>query len=208
MKFTNEEAIKELIARLTAKGEKLNLSERSVKEQVEALLPIISNEEMELGDFVEKILPIVKTSDANVRNDVSQGIKNYMEQNPKTTSKTQQQTTIKPNTVDNELLERIAALEKKNQEYELETKIGNVKSAITAKMKELGVKDSKWIDALLSNVAISEETDIEDKAKSLVELYNASQSDVDVNITPLSASGGKAEYINNVIAAAGQLAKS
>lgn len=208
MKFTNEEAIKELIARLTAKGEKLNLSERSVKEQVEALLPIIANEEMELGDFVEKILPIVKTSDANVRNDVSQGIKNYMEQNPKTTSKTQQQAIIKPNTVDNELLERIAALEKRNQEYELETKIGNVKSAIIAKMKELGVKDSKWIDALLSNVAISEETDIEDKAKSLVELYNASQSDVDVNITPLSASGGKAEYINNVIAAAGQLAKS
>ena len=35
MKFTKEDANKELVARMTAKGEKLNLSQRSMNEQVE-----------------------------------------------------------------------------------------------------------------------------------------------------------------------------
>ena len=53
MKFTKDEAYKELVVRMTAKGEKLNLSERSVNEQLETLISLIANEEMELTDFVE-----------------------------------------------------------------------------------------------------------------------------------------------------------
>ena len=44
MKFTKDEAYKELVAKMTAKGEKLNLSERSVNEQLETLISFISNE--------------------------------------------------------------------------------------------------------------------------------------------------------------------
>ncbi len=211
MKFTNDAAIKELIAKLTAKGEKLNLSERSIKEQVEALLPIIANEEMELDDFVTKVLPVVKTADANVRNDVSQGIKDYKASNPIKTAEPQKdtQTATQQNaSVNDELINRIAALEKRNQEYELAQKIGGIKSSLTSKLKELGVKDSKWISSLLSQVNISEDTDIESKAKDLLELYNASQSSIDVNVTPLGASGGKSDYIANVIEAAAGIAKS
>ena len=47
MKFTKEEAIKELVAKMTTKGEKLNLSQRSINEQVEHLYTLIANEEME-----------------------------------------------------------------------------------------------------------------------------------------------------------------
>ena len=53
MKFTNEDAYKKLVAKLTANGEKLNLSQRSINEQIEALLPLVANDEMELEDFVD-----------------------------------------------------------------------------------------------------------------------------------------------------------
>ena len=79
MKFTKEDAIKELVAKLTANGEKLNLSTRSINEQIEALLPLVANEEMECTTFVDAVMPLVKTADANVRNDVSQGIKDYQQ---------------------------------------------------------------------------------------------------------------------------------
>ena len=74
MKFTKEDAIKELVAKLTANGEKLNLSTRSINEQIEALLPLVANEEMECTTFVDAVMPLVKTADANVRNDVSQSL--------------------------------------------------------------------------------------------------------------------------------------
>ena len=77
MKFTKDDARKELSTRMTTKGEKLNLSERSLNEQLDTLIPLLANDETELSEFVEKVLPIFKTADANVRNDVSAGIKDY-----------------------------------------------------------------------------------------------------------------------------------
>ena len=82
MKFTKDDARKELSAQMTAKGEKLNLSERSLNEQLDTLIPLVANEEMELAEFVSKVLPVFKTADANVRNDVSVGIQDYKKQNP------------------------------------------------------------------------------------------------------------------------------
>ena len=82
MKFTKDQAYKELVAKMTTNGEKLNLSERSINEQLEALIPLVASEETEINDFIEKCLPIFKTSNANVRNDVSNGIKSYIDANP------------------------------------------------------------------------------------------------------------------------------
>ena len=103
MKFTKEDANKELVARMTAKGEKLNLSQRSMNEQVEHMYTLIANEEMELVDFVDKVLPFVKTSDANVRNDVSQGIKDYKSHNPIVEPKKDLIANIDPNAPNKEL---------------------------------------------------------------------------------------------------------
>ena len=66
MKFTKDEAYKELVARMTAKGEKLNLSERSINEQLENLISLVATDETEMSDFVEKILPLIKTADNNI----------------------------------------------------------------------------------------------------------------------------------------------
>ena len=206
MKFTKEDANKELVAKMTAKGEKLNLSQRSMNEQVEHLYTLIANEEMELADFVEKVLPFVKTSDANVRNDVSQGIKDYKNQNPIVEPK--KDPIVEPNNPNKELLERLEALEKKNRENELKLHNQNIKSNLSSKMKELGIKNAKWIDMMLENVAITEDFDVDANATKYLELYNAMQADVDPSVTPNSTQGGKQDYTTNAIKAAAAVAKA
>ena len=52
MKFTKDEAYKDLVAKMTAKGEKLNLSDRSINEQLETLMTLIANDETELNDLL------------------------------------------------------------------------------------------------------------------------------------------------------------
>ena len=208
MKFTKEDANKELVARMTAKGEKLNLSQRSMNEQVEHLYTLIANEEMELADFVEKVLPFVKTSDANVRNDVSQGIKDYKTQNPIVEPKKEPVVNIEPNNPNKELLERLEALEKKNRENELKLHNQNIKSNLSSKMKELGIKNTKWIDMMLENVAITEDFDVDTNATKYLELYNTMQADVDPSVTPNSTQGGKQDYTANAIKAAAAMAKA
>ena len=206
MKFTKEEANKELVAKMTAKGEKLNLSQRSMNEQVEHLYTLIANEEMDLADFVEKVLPFVKTSDANVRNDVSQGIKDYKSQNPIVESK--KDPIVEPKDPNKELLERLEALEKKNRENELKLHNQNIKSNLSSKMKELGIKNAKWIDMMLDNVAITEDFDVDANATKYLELYNTMQADVDPSVTPNSTQGGKQDYTTNAIKAAAAMAKA
>lgn len=206
MKFTKEEANKELVAKMTAKGEKLNLSQRSMNEQVEHLYTLIANEEMELADFVEKVLPFVKTSDANVRNDVSQGIKDYKSQNPIVEPK--KDPIVEPNDPNKSLLERLEALEKKNRENELKLHNQNIKSNLSTKMKELGIKNTKWIDMMLENVSITEDFDVDTNATKYLELYNTMQADVDPSVTPNSTQGGKQDYTTNAIKAAAAMAKA
>ena len=210
MKFTKEDAYKELVARMTAKGEKLNLSQRSINEQIEALLPLVANDEMEVAEFVEKVLPLVRTADANVRNDVSQGIKDYKDNNP-TNPTTTTTTTTKPTNSDDaqaELLKRIDALEQRNKAQELEIKVKGIKSQLMSKMKELGIKNDKWMESLVANLNITEDFDVDAKAQGYLELYNSMQSDIDVNVTPEGADGRKPDYIGNSIKEAAALAKS
>lgn len=210
MKFTKEDAYKELVARMTAKGEKLNLSQRSINEQIEALLPLVANDEMEVAEFVEKVLPLVRTADANVRNDVSQGIKDYKDNNP-TNPTTTTTTTTQPTSGDDaqaELLKRIDALEQKNKAQELEIKVKGIKSQLMSKMKELGIKNDKWMESLVANLNITEDFNVDEKAQGYLELYNSMQSDIDVNVTPEGADGRKPDYIGNSIKEAAALAKS
>lgn len=208
MKFTKEDAIKELVARLTANKEKLNLSQRSIDEQVEALLPLVANDETEIADFVDMVYPFIKTADSNVRNDVSQGIKEYKDSNPKVepTPKSNPKPTPEGD-ANAELLARLEALERKNQESELALRNQGIKNNLSKKMKELGIKNDKWIEMMLGNVSITDDFDVDAKASTYLELYNSMQADVDPSVTPRGTGGGKHDYIGDSIKAAGEIAK-
>lgn len=209
MKFTKEDAIKNLVARMTAKGEKLNLSQRSINEQVEALLSLLANDETEIEDFVSKILPIVQTADANIRNDVSLGIKEYQEKNPKTTNPTNPTppTQTPPTDANEVILKRLEELERKNKEAELLVKTQGIKAQLSGKMRELGIKNDKWIETMVANTTIGEEFDVDSNASRYLEIYNSMQAVVDPNVTPAGTGGGKPDYVGDTINAAAAIAK-
>lgn len=206
MKFTKEQAIKELEAKIPNKGQTLNISKRTISEQVETLLPLIANDEMELDDFVTKVLPLFKSADGNIKNDVSQGIKTYIDANP---PKQKEDDKPKDDSELQKLLERVAALEKEKENNDKKKKIEGVRNKIAEKMKELGVKNEKWIQDFLSNTRdIENEDEVEETAKSYTELYNKFLSSIDPSITPNEPNGGgRDKYKDDIIKQAAEIAK-
>lgn len=209
MKFTKEDAYKELVAKMTAKGEKLNLSERSINEQLEKLISLIANEETELEDFIEKSLPFFKTADANVRNDISVGIKDYIDKNPKVEKTKQQDADGKED--DEELrkvLERLESLEKRNSELETAELVKQKKKEIKSYLKEKGVKNEDWISEMLEQISISKDTEVQSKGESLLGMYNKMFAGIEEFALPEQA-GGKVndERLKDAISKAGQYAK-
>ena len=207
MKFTKDQAHKELVVRMTAKGEKLNLSERSINEQLDTLMPLIATEESELSDFIDKCLPLFKTADANIRNDVSGGIKSYIEANPYKEQKTGEG--AKETDTTEALLKRLEALETEITTSKKEKQIADIRKDIIAKMKGKGVKNDEWINDFISEISITEDFDVDGKVDTYVKFYNKSHSNVNTDVSPEGAnsSGQGNTYIDSVISALSEKAK-
>ena len=212
MKFTKEEAHKDLVARLTAKGEKLNLSERSINEQLDALMPLIANEETELADFLDKVAPLFKTADANVRNDVSVGIadfkKSYKPEEKKEVVKPEEKKTEADDAYA-KLLKRLDDLENEAKANKAKETVNGLKQSFVAKVKEKGVKDDEWLNFYLETAVIDENFDVDAKAEACLKFYNKSKAGIKTDVTP-EKGGGKSDdkYLNDVIAAASASAKA
>lgn len=209
MKFTKEDAYKELVSKMTAKGEKLNLSERSINEQLEKLISLIANDETELADFIEKSLPFFKTADANVRNDISVGIKDYIDKNPKVEEpKPQEPKSQEGNEEMRKILERLEGLEKRNSELETAELIKQKKNEIKSYLKDKGVKNEDWISEMLEQISISKDTEVQTKGDSLLGMYNKLYAGVEEFALPGQAGGNvNDERLKDAISKAGQYAK-
>lgn len=212
MKFTKEEARKDLVAKLTAKGEKLNLSERSINEQLDTLMPLIANEETELADFIDKVTPLFKTADANVRNDVSVGIadfkKSYKPEEKKEEVKPEEKK-AETDEVYAKLLKRLDDLENESKANKAKETVNGLKQSFIAKVKEKGVKDDEWLNFYLETAVIDENFDVDAKAEACLKFYNKSKAGIKPDVTP-EKGGGKSDdkYLNDVIAAASASAKA
>lgn len=210
MKFTKEEASKELTAKIPQEGQTLNLSERSISEMLDKLLPLLATEETELENFVQSVLPMFVVADGNVKHDVSRGIIDYKEKNPVVEKKPQQQ----PKPEDDAMakaLARIEELERKNAENEKKVKLSTRRSEIVSKMKEKGVKDKEWINDFLDQVSYDgDDFDLDSKVESYVKMYNKSLAIVDSDYTPRGAGGknGEDKALDDVIKAASEFVKA
>lgn len=212
MKFTKEEAYKDLVAKLTANGEKLNLSERSINEQLEALMPLIANEETELADFIGKVTPLFKTADANIRNDVSVGIADFKKSYKPEEKKEEVKPEEKKAEIDEvyaKLLKRLDDLENESKANKAKETVNGLKQSFIAKVKEKGVKDDEWLNFYLETAVIDENFDVDAKAEACLKFYNKSKAGIKTDVTP-EKGGGKSDdkYLNDVIAAASASVKA
>lgn len=189
MKFTKEEALEQLKAELTKGGKTLHLSDRTINENVDDLLPLLANDETELSDFMKKALPFVKRTNANFEKEKADFIKTYKPVEEK------KETGEKPTSPvgDETIAELKSKLEKLESMYETEKRnktIGALKRSLKSKLKEKGVSDEEWLDTFIPELNITEQFDVDSKIDSYVKIYNKSKATTPPDVTPLNTSGG------------------
>lgn len=194
MKFTTDEAVKALAAKMTENGENLYLSERTIGAHVETLSRFVGDD-MELNQFVETYLSDFKTMEGQMRKDNSNFVKKWEKDHPApSTEPRPQPKPVEKDEYTKQLEERLSKLEAKNQEAEKGRKVAEKRSELVAAMKAKGVKDKEWMDTFLSEVSITEDMDIDAKAESYVKLYNKAMSSTGGSLTPRSSSGKPTTY--------------
>ena len=200
MKFTKEEAGKELAAKLSKSVENIDAWDRTIRENVETLWGILGEEnEIELADFVAKSLPLFNTTAGFMRKTNADLAKSYEE---KIELLKQKQPTPSPSPTpdpNKELIERLAALEKANEEQKTKLAIDAKRQELSDKLKEKGVKDAKWINDLFGLVSVQSDTDVDAEVDKYVNLYNSSRSRYNSNVTPSSSKNDPDDYVNSTI---------
>ena len=206
MKFTKEEAGKEIAAKLSKSVENIDAWDRTIRENVETLWGILGEEnEIELGDFVTKALPLFNTTAGFMRKTNADLAKSY-EEKIELLKKNQPQPSPTPDP-NKELIERLTALEKANEEQKTKLAIETKRKELTDKLKDKGVKDAKWINDLFSLVSVQADTDVDAEVDKYVNLYNSSRSRYNSNVTPSVSQNNPDDYVNNTIKAAAAMRK-
>ena len=178
MKFTKEEAFEKLKGLLTNNGKKdLQMSERSVNEQLEVLMPLIANEEMELDDFIGKVKTSFEIMNSNAKKDNSDFIKEWEKNHPVTEPpKNDPPKNNEPSDAMAALLKRIDELEKKNAERDKEVILAQKRKDLLKAMKDKGIKDENWSKSFIEEISITEDFDVDAKADAYLKIYNKSQA--------------------------------
>ena len=192
MKFTKEEAVKKLEAKYTSKVEKIDKWKRTIEESVDHAIKLIGDSsELELEQFIDLVVPFLDTTAGFLRKENSDLSKDFntqistLKEEVATLKKDKTKTEGKeePSEEMKKLLERIDALEAKNQLHEAEKTVSEKKSEIKRLLKEKGVKREDWIDMMLSEANIDYKTDIEAKATSYLTMYNKMYANVEFTDT-------------------------
>ena len=218
MKFTKEQAIEALKAKVPAKDKELDL-ERTITEAVDNCLAFVGEEsEMELNDFVEKAWKSVKSSIGLAHNEnskVAQKLKDQIaelqrkidgKEPPKTDDDDDKSIKTDDPTL-KAMLDKMSALEQKLAAKDAEATIAEKRQQLIAKMGE-SIKDKDWIEAYLSEISITADTDVEAKAKDYVAIYNKTHTEGG-KITPKPAGDDDDDNSNvkSTVAAAAALRK-
>lgn len=192
MKFTKEEAFEKLKGILTNNGKKaLRMSERSINKQLESLMPLIANEEMELDDFIGKVKDTFSVMNSNVEKDNSDFVKEWERNHPDVEPKPTEPSSDNPKADDAMalMMKRIEELENKEKERTRENAISQKRTDLLKAMKEKGIKDDQWSNDFISEIAITEDMDVDAKADAFLKIYNKSQAnDTGNDATPFGSS--------------------
>lgn len=185
MKFTQQQAFENLKGKLTQGGKTLRMSERTINKQLEALIPLLTNDESELDDFVSKVFPAFQETNSNMEHDYAEFVKAYKAQDDKEKGKGAD---AKTDEAYIEMQNKLAELEKQVLADKKEKQLASIKNSLKSAMKEKGIKDDKWINKYLAETSITEDLDVQEKAKSALEFYNLNRAEIPDVVTPLSPS--------------------
>lgn len=197
MKFTKEEAFEKLKGLLTNNGRKsLRMSEKSLGGQIETLMPLIADDEMELDVFIEKVRPSFDIMNSNAEKDKSDFIREWKKEHPEPEpepepdkEKDKSKDRKEENTEMAALMERLNALERKNEEAEMARAIEGKRGELRAKMREKGIDDDEWSGMMLSEITLSADSDVDAKAESLLKIYNRQHAGTPKGWTPHASTG-------------------
>lgn len=211
MKFTKEDAGKELTAKLASKVEGIDKWKRTITENVETLWTLLGeNSEIELSDFVEKALPLFNTTAGFLRKETSELAKTYeakikeIENIPNPQNNNQGNSENQPS---DDFIKRLEALENENRAQKEIIKKKELSAQLVAKMKEKGIKNDKWIETLMPNVTFEDDFNVEEAADKYLALYNSMKVSETPQMTPFMPNGGTGNYQNDTIKAAAAMVK-
>lgn len=219
-KFTKQEAIKALEAKIPAKDKELDLG-RTISEAVDNSLELIGEDsEMELEDFVAKVFKQVKTSIGLTHSENSKVAQKMQSQLDELQKKIDEKSGQKKDDDDGDgsgnenkeikaMMEKIAKMEEKLAAKETADTVAEKRKQLIAKMSE-DIKDNEWIEGYLAEINVTAETDVEAKAKDYVAFYNKTHTKGG-KVTPKSTDGGEdsdTKYVKNTVAEAAKIKKS
>ena len=192
MKFTKEQLLDALKAKLTANGKHLSISEKTIKSLSDSHYDLLVSEETEISDLVSKILPQYVSLNGNYEKDNADFIKKWKEDHPESKPKQNDAPNPgnnNPSEVEKKLLERLEALERKEAEAEAARLTSVKRGELLDKFKEKGISDDKWINAYLKKLSISKDTDIEAETADALDFYNLSNANSGGRNTPGNSGG-------------------
>lgn len=192
MKFTKEQLLDALKAKLTANGKHLSISEKTIKSLSDSHYDLLVSEETEISDLVNKILPQYVSLNGNYEKDNADFIKKWKEDHPEPKSKPNDAPNPdnnNPSEVEKKLLERLEVLERKEAEAEAARLTSVKRGELLDKFKEKGISDDKWINAYLKKLSISKDTDIEAETADALDFYNLSNANSGGRNTPGNSGG-------------------
>lgn len=197
MKFTKEDAIKELKSQLSSKVEKIDKWERTITENVETLIALVGEDStIELTDFVAKAIPLFNTTQGMLRKenaDVAKGLEQQITELKAQLEKKEPTKQKEPTDDVKALLQRLETLENESKQAKLKVKLQDVRKSLIDKLKEKGVKDNEWANLMLDNITLTEDLDVDTKAADLLKLYNKSQSKPNASVTPQGTGNGNGD---------------
>lgn len=195
MKFTQNDAFKKIKGILTRGGKDLQMSERSIMEQIDSLSALIANDEMELDDFVAKVENSFKTMNNNAKKDYSDFVNKWKEEHSEVESpKDEPNKDVKTTTPEYEALKaEIEALKAVNAQNEKNQKLSAKKNDLITALGKKGINDKEWLNTFLSEVNITEDMDVDTKAESYANIYNKSKANVHPTPTPNNPNSSMAD---------------
>lgn len=199
MKFTEEQAVEALRSKMTENGEKLQLSERTLKSMVSKYFKKFADEDTELEDFINDNIEDFKVVDGQIRKDNSDFIKNYKPNtNPKQNDNGKKDSEGNNSNSDcvASLAEELRSLRQELEAQKAEKAINKIKNDLQKAISNKGVKDNDWINSMLDIISVNPDTDIELESTRLTEVYNKQMAQYAPNVTPNHSGCGGDDEIN------------